>query len=446
MALGAGWLGTRALMLWLLLRDDAGWLGSGGVSREVHQLYFHWYGVLKQGGFPMADPLWQYPPGAGPVLLSPGLLPWLTYFQAFVTLTLLADAIVTVALARAGTRPGRTLAGALMWTGGLPLLLHVPLARYDVQVTAFAVLALLVTARSPRVGGVFAAFGAVIKVWPALTLLGTPRGRATRAAWTAAAVAVGASMTALAVTFRHPLEFLGEQGARGVQIESLGGTLLGVARRLGWPGEVRYRYGAMEFTGPYVDAVAGVSLVLTVAALGLLLMWRLRARHWNEATPFDAALTAVLLFTVTSRVISPQYMVWLIGLAAVCLTSRHTTQRPVALLLAAATATSTVVYPVLYSEVIASTWAGCLLMLLRNGLLTAATVLSFRRLWHSTRAGRPTAAEGSAQSVGSTQSVGSAQSIDSAEKADSGRNDIDSGQNTGSAQPAGPLGRPTKKA
>jgi hypothetical protein len=55
-------------------------------------------------------------------------------------------------------------------------------------------------------------------------------------------------------------------------------------------------------------------------------------------TPYDAALAAVLLFTATSRVISPQYLIWLIGLAAVCLTVRRTTQRPVAaLLLLAAT-------------------------------------------------------------------------------------------------------------
>ncbi len=91
----------------------------------------------------------------------------------------------------------------------------------------------------------------------------------------------------------------------------------------------------------------------------------------------------MLLFTVTSRVISPQYMVWLLGLSAVCLTSRHTTQRPVAALIVAATAVSSVVYPGLYEEVTRSTWTGCLLMLVRNGLLATAAALSFTRLWRS---------------------------------------------------------------
>jgi hypothetical protein len=390
LGLAAAWLTTRALMLWLLVHDDTRLLGLGGVSREVHHLYLHWYGVLVHGAFPVGDPMWQYPPGAGLVLLSPALLPGLTYFQGFVALTLLTDLAVLLSLTRTGLRTGRSLRGAALWIGGLPLLLHLPLARYDVQVTAFAVLSLLALTRSPRVSGALAGLGALVKVWPALVLIGTPRGRDSRRAWVSAALAGGALLALLATLFRTPFDFLRQQGGRGVQIESLGGTVLGFARRAGWPGRTRYQFGAREFVGPYVREVATVSLALTAVAFGLLLLWRLRARHWTTATPCDAALAAVLLFTVTSRVISPQYMVWLVGLAAVCLTSRHTTQRPVAWLILAATATSTVVYPALYIEVMRSSWTGCLLMLTRNGLLACAAVLSLVRLWRAT-ARRPEA-------------------------------------------------------
>ncbi len=382
-AVAAAWLATRALMVWLLAHDHLALLGRSGVSREVRHLYFGWYGVLKQGAFPAGDHLWQYPPGAGPVLLAPALLPALTYFTAFVTLTLATDAVITWALTRAGLRPGRSLRGAALWVLALPLLLHLPLARYDVQVTAFAVLSLLTLTRSTRACGAFAALGALVKVWPALALIGTPRGRTTREAWTSAAVAAVALLALLAALFRNSFDFLRQQGGRGVQIESLGGTALGLARRAGWPGRARYRYGAMEFVGPYVAQVAAVSLALTVVAFGLLLLWRVRARHWTTATPYDAALAAVLLFTVTSRVISPQYMVWLLGLSAVCLTSRHTTQRPVVALLVAATAVSSVIYPALYGEVVHSTWTGCALMVVRNGLLATAAGLSLVRLWRT---------------------------------------------------------------
>ncbi|MFI8192116.1 glycosyltransferase 87 family protein [Streptomyces sp. NPDC085946] len=386
LALAAAWLGTRAVMLGLLASSHLPLLGGGAAAREVWRLYRHWYGALAHGAFPSQDPLWQYPPGAGAVLLAPGALPWLTYFQAFVALTLVADAAVAAALARAGLRPGRSLRGAALWTGGLPLLLHVPLVRLDVQVTALAVASLLTLTRSPRESGGWAALGTLVKGWPALVLLGTPRGRATRTAWHWAAGTGVVALALLATFFTHPLSFLRQQGDRGVQIESLGGTVLSLASHAGWRGSVGYRYGALEYTGPYVAAVAGVSLGLTAAALALLALWRVRAAVWTPATPYDAALSAVLLFTVTSRVLSPQYLVWLLGLAAVCLSSRHTVQRPAAALIVAATAVTAVVYPLLYDEVRAHTWTGTALLLVRNGLLAAAAAVAFVRLW---RAGRP---------------------------------------------------------
>ncbi|MFF1360927.1 glycosyltransferase 87 family protein [Streptomyces sp. NPDC058297] len=380
------WLATRAAMLALLVTDEHTPLGVGGVAHEVHTLYARWYATLAVGSFPAGDAMWQYPPGAGPVLLLPGLIPGLTYFQAFVALTLTTDALVTLALARAGARPRRSAGGAWLWVAGLPLLLHIPLARYDIEVTALAVFALLLMGRFPRTGGVLAACGALVKVWPALALLGTPRGRTSREAWTAALTSAAALLLVLAVAFRSPFSFLRQQGGRGVQIESLGGTVLSFARKAGWSGQVRFRFGAMEYVGPYVDVVAAASLVLTAVAAALLMLWRLRAQSWSPATPFDAALCAVLLFTVTSRVISPQYLIWLLGLAAVCLTSRRTTQRPVAVLVVVAAGLSALAYPVLYRDVEAATWTGSLLMLARNGLLLTGAVLSYRSLWKGTKA------------------------------------------------------------
>lgn len=386
LALAVVWSLTRAGMLLLLLRDS---LGVGGVGREVYVLYQIWYRQFAQGTFPVDDVTWQYPPGAGLVIMSPGVLPWLTYFQAFVALTLLADATVTLALARADS--SRVTHGAWVWVAGLPLLLHIPLARYDVQVTALAVLGLLaVTSRRAaghRIGGALAGLGALVKVWPVLTLIGTPRGRTTRDAWIAAAATVAVLLATLALCFSQSLGFLRQQGSRGIQIESLGGTALSLARAADiWPGQVQYRYGAFEYVGPYVSSVGRVALLLTALAFVWLLVWRLRARTWNEATPLDAALAAVLLFTVTSRVISPQYMIWLLGLAAVCLTSRRTVMRPVALLLLPAAGLSSMAYPVLYDEVVAGSWEGLTVMVLRNALLLTAALLAARRLWKATKA------------------------------------------------------------
>ncbi|MFC4610113.1 glycosyltransferase 87 family protein [Streptomyces maoxianensis] len=383
-ALYAVWSLTRLGMLFLLVQDS---IGVSNVSDEVNFLYPRWYQQLTDGSFPVNDVTWQYPPGAGLVFLFPSTLPFLDYFKAFLVLTLLADAIVTLALAR----QGRSLAGAWMWTGGLPLLLNVPHGRFDIQVTALAVLALLSARRHPRLGGVFAALGAMIKVWPLLTLVGTERGRTSRQAWLSAAAAAGALLAVLALGFRHSLDFLQQQGARGVQIESLGGTVLSLMRASGMPIWVESRYGALEFSGAHVATVAQLSMLLTAAAFGWLMFWRGRAAQWTTATPFDAALAAVLLFTVTSRVISPQYLVWLLGLAAVCLTSRHTTQRPVALVLLAASAVTALAFPTYYLDVMYGSALGITLMVVRNGLLVTAALLSCQRLWKATAATTHTA-------------------------------------------------------
>ncbi|MEV6204066.1 glycosyltransferase 87 family protein [Streptomyces sp. NPDC051771] len=385
LALAVVWLVTRVGMLALLASDS---LGVGGVGNEVRLLYRHWYGFFADGTFPPGDPTWQYPPGAGLVVMAPGLLtPWLGYTQAFVVLTLLADAAVTLGLAVADR--SRLTHGAWYWACGLPLLLHLPLARYDVQATALAVLSLLLLkGRSPaahRLGGALAGLGALVKVWPALALIGTPRGRTTREAWTAAAVTGATLLAVLALFFSESLGFLRGQGARGIQVESLGGTALALGRATGlWPGTAEVRYGAYEYVGPYVSTLGHLFLLLTVAAVLWLVLWRLRATRWNEATPLDAALAAVLLLTVTSRVISPQYLVWLLGLAAVCLTSRRTVMRPVALLLLPAAALSSLAYPVLYAEVVIGTPLGLAVMVLRNGLLLAAAAVAAHRLWRAT--------------------------------------------------------------
>jgi hypothetical protein len=74
-------------------------------------------------------------------------------------------------------------------------------------------------------------------------------------------------------------------------------------------------------------------------------------------------------------------MVWLIGIGAVCMSLRGSTQRlPVALMLAA-TFFTTLEFPVFFPHVVASDKWGVALLLARNGLLVAASLTACRRLW-----------------------------------------------------------------
>ncbi|MFI5802863.1 glycosyltransferase 87 family protein [Streptomyces sp. NPDC051561] len=376
------WVVTRTLLLLCVFKVLV--FPGPDVTSDVSVIYQGWYEVLSRGTFPLDDITWQYPPAAALAVLSPGLLPFLDYAPAFFVLAFLADAVVTGLLLYAGRRPGKRLAGAWVWIAGLALLGPTAYARYDVMVTGVAVAALLAGARRPRLTGALAALGAMLKVWPALLLAGTARGRTTRSSWTAFLLTALGLALLFATTMPGAFAFLTFQRDRGTEVESLGALVFHVARHFGWEGEVLLNYGSVEFLGPYVPLVSTLAMVLTALAFGWLLLWRLKARVFTASTACDAAFTAVLLFTTTSRVISPQYMLWLVGLAAACLAFRGSRMDRAAHLVLAATLFTCLEFPIWFSHVVSSDALGLPLLFLRNGLLIAATVLACRTLWRHT--------------------------------------------------------------
>ncbi|MEV5948718.1 glycosyltransferase family 87 protein [Streptomyces sp. NPDC051993] len=377
LAVTATWAATRCLLLLCVFRVLV--LPGPDVTSDVHVIYQGWSQVLRTGTYPLDDVTWQYPPAAALAILSPAALPFLDYASAFFVLAFLADALVFGLLMYAAGRPGKSRAGTWMWALGVPLLGPTAYARYDLMVTAVAVTALLAGARHPRVLGALAAFGALLKVWPVLLLV-----RAPRRAWTTAAVTTAGLSLACAAAAPGAFAFLTFQRERGTEVESLGALVFQVARHFGWPGRVQLNYGSVEFLGPYVPLVSRLALALSALALGWLLLWRIRARGpVRPSTLADAAFTAVLLFTTTSRVISPQYLLWLVALGAVCLVFRRSPMVLPGQLVLAATGVTLLEFPIWFSHVVAGDRLGILLLTVRNALLLTASLVSCHRLWQS---------------------------------------------------------------
>ncbi|MFI9362940.1 glycosyltransferase 87 family protein [Kitasatospora sp. NPDC053057] len=386
-ALGATWVATRTVLVLLM----TGVLKSpgGDVTADVWMIYHAWYGVLQTGTFPFDDVTWQYPPGAALVILLPGLLPW-SYLTSFWVICGIADAAAAALLIRTGLRRGRALTGAWMWVVGVPLLGPMIYNRFDLLVTALTLAGLLALIRRPAVGGLLLGLGGIVKVWPLLGLIGTPSGRRTRRSWTLAAATAVSVGFLLAAGMNGAFGFLAFQKDRGIEVESVGALPLHLARIAGgWNGRVTMNYGSPEMLGPWVSVISKVMMAGTVLGFLWLLLWRFTARRRNAATMYDAALCALLIFVVTSRVISPQYLVWLIGVAAVCLTVRGTSQRPVALLILLACPLTLLEFPTMFTQVLNSEPLAITVLGLRNLLLLTATVLSCIRLWRSTRAATP---------------------------------------------------------
>nr|WP_245979420.1 glycosyltransferase 87 family protein [Streptomyces diacarni] len=399
MAPSVVWVATRAVLLAFVCKVFTV-PGGMDITSDVSVIYHGWFEQLSAGAFPSQDVTWQYPPAAALVILSPGLLAGLLdYASAFFVLACAADAAVLALLlyavrrrnprdARADAARPRHRAGVWAWVAGVPLLGPTAYARYDLMVTALAVAALLAATRHPRMCGMLAGLGAMVKVWPILLLLGTRRGRTTRTVWLTALATAVVLAAGFAATMPGSLDFLAGQRGRGTEVESVGSLALHAARYFfDWDGRVLLRYGSMEFVGSGVRLVTDAAMVVTGACFGWLLLWRLRARTWAPDTPAQASLAAVLVFVVTSRVLSPQYLIWLVGLAAVCLTLRTGRQALPAWLVLAATGLTQLEFPVWFTDVVTGEGPGLLVLAVRNALLVAAAVLACGRLWRTTVTG-----------------------------------------------------------
>jgi hypothetical protein len=389
------WYAATRVLLLLLALNVLPYFNRGAVTGDV-TLYHQWLtSSFDHGRYPLDDLRWQYPPGAAAPLLLPHLLPG-SYYVFFFLMCLAADVAVFAMLLRAAKKadPARpSPAGPWVWTLGIAAIGPMAYGRYDLVVTVTAVAALTVTLRSKRgtavVRGALIGVGTFLKVWPAVFLFGAPKRQNGRLLVGVAAATAAVPTLLLDVFFPGVLSFLTNQKSRGIQVESVFATPFLVGKWFGWSHLVaNTKYGAYEYQGTGTGAAGKAALVATVAGFAVLLLIRRRAAV-RGGFPFPAMLAdmgfaAVLVAVVTNRVLSPQYLVWLLGVAAVCLTRRDTLMRTPAWLVLGATSVTQLIFPLFYHSLrYGQVYSGAIL-LGRNAVLVTAAVLAVRALWRAT--------------------------------------------------------------
>jgi len=328
------WLVTRALALASIaltprLLDDI-------------DIYRGWLPYLRWAQYPLADEKWQYPPGAGPVLLAPSWLP-INYSVAFAVLCVLLDAAILGMLLMTHARaPGSPRSGLWLWAMAGVVVGPIMFTRFDI-VPAFFAVGFVILAGRPVLAGASAALGFVVKVWPAFLLIALPRAHWRRG--TVAFVATTALvLLVIASRFDGIWSFLANQRARGLQVESTGALpyeLFALARG---PMRSGLEYGAYQVLMPGAELVGTAVFVAGLITMGVIAWWRFSGRL--DAVPVgDVALTLVLVSVVTSRVYSPQYNVWIVAVAAAALLSPRSMMRRVSMLVATASVLTQVIYP-----------------------------------------------------------------------------------------------------
>ena len=367
-AVVVAWVLSRALLIGFVT-GVVPYPDGPSVINDV-KLYAEWSNLLVTGRFPIGDDMWQYPPGAGVVFALAAVI-GSNPVAALVGIVLACDLAVLVILLVAGHRRDVGRGAAWAWVASALIIGPVFIARFDVVPTLAAVGALVLVAR-PVWSGASAAAGALLKVWPGLMLIALPR-RHLPAGILGFVLAGAAILIGIGLWASGGISFPGEQGARGLQVESVGAWPFMTAQVFGAHVPTEFRFGSMEVD---IAATIPIGLAITLTGfviLGLMGVARLLGRL-EDLSPADVALAALLVSVVTSRVLSPQYAVWIAGVAAVTFLDPRSRMRTVVWLLVPSVLAAQVLYPLAYGSFLIGAWWAVALQSVRIILLLVATV------------------------------------------------------------------------
>lgn len=290
--------------------------------------------ALLVGDIPYRDFFIEYPPGSIPAFVLPALFSSTAegfgdLFVAEMSL-LLVMAMVMVALT------ARRLRGEWAWVvpsatfvAGTILLYPIAATRFDPVVSVTLALAALCAALGGRfmiLAYASLGFGAAAKLVPALAVVPLAAIRdhyQTFSGWLRR-VTIGVLAFSVALgSFFVPAYLLGNErfvesftyhADRGLQLESLSTAML---MKLGWVENIVFQYGAWEIEGRGVELLSALSLPISGLLLLItgLVMYRDRRVQGFTAAKFPRYAAAfILAFMIGSKVLSPQYMLWLLPL------------------------------------------------------------------------------------------------------------------------------------
>jgi len=285
------------------------------------ELYGHYAHRMASGDWPYRDFFDEYPPLAQPLFYVVRLLPgpFISSFR-WTMAVFGAGAIVLMVAAMRGPLYRVVVAAAV--AGLSPLLVGpVFLNTYDLfpaLLTIAAVLALL--QRRDRTAYVLLALAVAAKVYPIVILpiaLVETLERGGRAALRRSL----AWFAGVLVLVHLPFAIIGPGGLRfsywvqvkrGLESESLGGGILLVLDRLGlYSVTLRDKApGSRDAVGALPDALAVLSSLAILAALVTVTLLYVRGRR----DLLVGAAAAVTAFVAFNKVLSPQYMAWLMPL------------------------------------------------------------------------------------------------------------------------------------
>jgi Glycosyltransferase family 87 len=361
---------------WALLHTGF-WDRTQIVDTPTYQRYGQ---AVLDGQVPYRDFDLEYPPAALPVFVLPALAREDDYSSAFELLmwACAVAAIVALGLALAAVDASSPrLYAAIGFLALAPLALGtVILSRYDFWPGALAIGAVAAfVSRKERLGFGLLGLAVAAKIYPLvllpLALVWTARRRGTRELW----IGLGCFVGVLALCFVPFLVLsaggvahsIGTQLGRPLQIESLGASLLLAAEQLGlYDATVESSHGSQNLAGSLPDTLAALLTAFQLVAVGMV--WAVfAARDRGREGLLAGSAAAVAALVALGKVLSPQFLIWLLPLVPAVAGAGGLAACAVLL---AALVTTQLWFPFRYWDVVALEPVG-LLVVVRNVLLVA---------------------------------------------------------------------------
>jgi uncharacterized membrane protein len=308
---------------WGLLHADF-WHRDPIIDTPVYQGFGS---KILDGEVPYRDFPVEYPPAALPAFVVPALAESEDYGAAFELVmwacAVAALVLLAATLAGAGASVPRLYAAVVFFALAPLALGSVVLSRFDFWPAALAAgaLAALVAERD-RLGFGLLGLATAAKLYPGVMLpvafVWVARRRGLREASVAlavfAAVVAAVFLPFIVLSPGGVWDSLTAQLSRPLQIESLGAALLLAAHQLGlYDPVVVSTHGSQNLDGSLPDFLAAVQTGLQLAAVVAVWILFSRGRAERERLLLGCA-AAVAAFVALGKVLSPQFMIWLLPL------------------------------------------------------------------------------------------------------------------------------------
>ncbi len=352
-------------------------------------LYFNFASKVLEGNVPYRDFSLEYPPFALfffilPRFFTSGYWTYAALYRIEVFIFILIGLFVLYYIARrSGKAPWRLF---LFYTIAILAIGPIIAEQYDIFPAVLTLLALYYFwSGKHKISWALIALGALTKIYPIfiapLFLIYYIRNREYRHLWsgvaTLAAVILAVLLPFFVISFDSLKYLVYYHSQRGLQVESIYSSVLLVAEKFGLISfQLILDFGSWNLVSPVADSLARVSTYI----MGLLLLlsyWFIYSQMKPGKSQFTRMGAYALLVTTVAltfdKVLSPQYLIWLIPFIPLIFSPFRNT---ILVIFVAIGSLTYLIFPTHYLALLATRTDLVVILLLRNILLCLLAVMA----------------------------------------------------------------------